>query len=359
MPWSNKGGGKFKVLIYDNNWPGADPGDLVRHQGQHLDLRRRHQPEPAGRALRGRRQDQDRSSCSRPRPALGTQPCPFCGKVPNSRSTTGAVEQTTPRRSISSAATPTTPISSSPTTPGTGSATSTGSWSTRSPAPTSTQLISNQDWTTSWPRTSSSRPTARTRSPSTGPPLTSADTETVGIIGPSYDLSVDDIPHEPRRQGHPGGRAGRHQAQLYQLPRRVTRPSRSLSPTTRPTTPSTVGGVSDQPGSTINLCLPAEGGSLTMDNVGSARAFDDEPQDDPIHPGGHPGLPPRRHLPRRRGHRRAPVRQLDQHQPGHPPASPPTTDSSRPRYSPTRRDSGIIHLGVTASARACPPYCRS
>jgi hypothetical protein len=27
--------------------------------------------------------------------------------------------------------------------------------------------------------------------------------------------------------------------------------------------------VSDQPGSTINLSLPAEGGSLTMDNVGS------------------------------------------------------------------------------------------
>ena len=33
-----------------------------------------------------------------------------------------------------------------------------------------------------------------------------------------------------------------------------------------------IGGVSDQPGSTINLSLPAEGGSLTVQNVGAARA---------------------------------------------------------------------------------------
>jgi len=53
--------------------------------------------------------------------------------------------------------------------------------------------------------------------------------------------------------------------------------SRAESPTlelgvsdTRADYAFTVSGVSDQPGSTINLSLPTEGGALTMDNVGSA-----------------------------------------------------------------------------------------
>ena len=43
-------------------------------------------------------------------------------------------------------------------------------------------------------------------------------------------------------------------------------------------------GVSDQPGSTLNLGLPPEGGNLNLQYVGAAASLECEPQDDPLQP---------------------------------------------------------------------------
>ena len=92
----------------------------------------------------------------------------------------------------------------------------------------------------------------------------------MGIIGPSCDLSVDNIRMNPGDKDVAGGRAGRHQAELYQFPLRAAHHFESRVSDDQADYAFTIAGVSDQPGSTINLAIPAEGGSLTMDNVGSA-----------------------------------------------------------------------------------------
>ena len=104
-----------------------------------------------------------------------------------------------------------------------------------------------------------------------GTALTSADTETVGIIGPSYDLSVKDIPMRPGDKDtlvvEPDA------TKLSYTSSRAESPTLTLGVSDNQADYSfEIAGVSDQPGSTINLSLPAEGGSLTLQNVGAAQA---------------------------------------------------------------------------------------
>ena len=101
-----------------------------------------------------------------------------------------------------------------------------------------------------------------------GTPLTAPDTESIGIIGPSSDIAVDDIPM------HPGDKDT-----LTVDPHTTTltyRTTRAQSPTiqaavsdTRASYAFVIGGVSSQPGSTLNLHVPPEGGSLIISNAGS------------------------------------------------------------------------------------------
>jgi hypothetical protein len=99
--------------------------------------------------------------------------------------------------------------------------------------------------------------------------LASPDTETLRIIGPSYDLSVDDIPMRPGDKDTLV--AAPDATKVSYTSSRAEHPTLELGVSdTRADYAFTVSGVSDQPGSTISLSLPTEGGTLTMDNVGSA-----------------------------------------------------------------------------------------
>ena len=62
-----------------------------------------------------------------------------------------------------------------------------------------------------------------------------------------------------------------------------------------------VAGISDQPGTTLNLGLPAEAGKLEPARGRGHVHRQREPQDDPLWRARRPGLQPQRHTPRRRG----------------------------------------------------------
>ena len=151
-----------------------------------------------------------------------------------------------------------------------------------------------------------------------GSPLTAPDTESIGIIGPSWHVAVNNIPM------HPGDKDT-----LTVDPNATSlsyHTTRAQSPTIQASVSDTrahyafvIAGVSSQPGSTINLSVPAEGGSLNITNMGSTAASTVNLQ---MTRETEQGVQNFRHddIPLTGGDTaRAPVRQLDQHQPGHPP----------------------------------------
>ena len=105
-----------------------------------------------------------------------------------------------------------------------------------------------------------------------------------------------------------------------------------------------IAGVSDQPGSTLNLGLPAEGGNLNLQYVGATATSSvnlkmTRSSEQGVQVFSHDAIPLAGG-----DTRRAPVRQLDQHQPGHPPRHDPATANRPPRPSPT-----------SSPARSLPP----
>ena len=102
-----------------------------------------------------------------------------------------------------------------------------------------------------------------------GTPLTAPDTESIGIIGPSWDIAVNSIPM------HLG------EKDVLTVDPNATRltyrTDRAQSPTIEAAVSDTqaeyafvIGGVSSLPGSTITLRIPAEGGNLVISSVGSS-----------------------------------------------------------------------------------------
>jgi hypothetical protein len=99
--------------------------------------------------------------------------------------------------------------------------------------------------------------------------LTSPDTESLRITGPSYDLSIKKIPVNPGGSDtlvvEPDGTHISYTGSSTQSPTITL----GLSDTQADYS-FDISGVADQPGSTINLGLPPEGGSLALQYVGAA-----------------------------------------------------------------------------------------
>jgi hypothetical protein len=101
-----------------------------------------------------------------------------------------------------------------------------------------------------------------------GTSLSTPDTETLAITGPSYDLSVNKIPIRPGDKDtlviEPDG------TQLSYTSSRSESPTVTLGVSDNQADYSfEVAGISDQPGSTLNLGLPPEGGDLNLQEVGA------------------------------------------------------------------------------------------
>jgi hypothetical protein len=104
-----------------------------------------------------------------------------------------------------------------------------------------------------------------------GTALTGPDTESIGIIGPSWHIAINDIPMTP---------GDKDTLTADPNATRLTyRTTRAQSPTIQAAVSDSrahyafvIAGVSNRPGSTINLSVPANGGSLNITNSGSAGA---------------------------------------------------------------------------------------
>ncbi len=102
-----------------------------------------------------------------------------------------------------------------------------------------------------------------------GTSLSAPDNETLAIVGPSYDLSVGPIPMRPGDKDtlviEPDA------TQLSYTSSRKESPPLTLGVSdNRADYSFQVTGISDQPGSTLNLGLPPEGGDLNLQFVGPA-----------------------------------------------------------------------------------------
>jgi hypothetical protein len=133
------------------------------------------------------------------------------------------------------------------------------------------ELIANQDWSDNLEPDFTVPANGRYSITIDGSGLTQSSSETLDVIGPSYDVAVKDIPLKPGERD------------TLVVDPDATKLSYTSSQPESPTLQVGVSdnaadyafqiaGVSDQPGSTINLSLPAEGGSLSFQNVGSARS---------------------------------------------------------------------------------------
>jgi hypothetical protein len=104
-----------------------------------------------------------------------------------------------------------------------------------------------------------------------GSALTGPDTETLGIIGPSFAVSVDNISVRPGDQD--GLTAAPYATQVSYTASRAQPVTMELGVSNRQADYAfVVSGRTNQPGGTIALGLPAESGSLNMSNSGSDQA---------------------------------------------------------------------------------------
>jgi hypothetical protein len=265
----NQGGGKFTVLIYDNNWPGQTRAIAFDTKTNTWSYNAATNPNEPEAHYEGDAKTKT-ISLFPTSPGLGAQPCPFCAKVPATGSAPGKgaakKEEIVLRASDTSEA-------NLIITDDAGHRLGyiNGKLVSEIPGGQVDQVIANQDWTDKTAPDFFVPANARYHITIDGSALTHADTETVGVIGPSYDLSVNGISMQP---GEKDTLVAEPDATKISYTS-----SRSESPTLKVAVSDTqadyafeVAGVSDQPGSTLNLSLPAEGSSLTMQNVGATRA---------------------------------------------------------------------------------------
>jgi hypothetical protein len=265
----NKGAGKFDVLIYDNNWPGRTRAISFDTKADIWTYDAAINPTQPSELYEGDAQTKT-ISLFPTSPGLGTQKCPFCGKVPKNPATSGAEAHKTEEIYLMGSDTHHANLIVTDHA-GRRLGYVNGALVQQIPGAHVDRLISNQDWTDNLEPDFFVPAKGTYTITIDGSALSSPDTETVGIIGPSSDVSVKDIPMMPGDKDT-----------LVAAPdaTRVSyASSRAESPTlqvgvsdTRADYAFTVAGVSDRPGSTITLTLPAEGGRLTVDDAGTTQS---------------------------------------------------------------------------------------
>jgi hypothetical protein len=266
----NKGGGKFQVLIYDNNWPAKTRAIEFDTKADTWEYSAAIIPTEPDAIYQGDAVTRT-ISLAPTSPGLGTQPCPFCSKVPSRTPSSGAgsardTEEIYLLGGLTNRANLVVTDRA-----GHRLGVVNGTLVNQIPGASFDPIISSSTWTNKIgpdffvPANSTYTLTID------GSAMTARDTETLGIIGPGFDLSVDNIPVRP-------GETDSLVAAPY-----GTRMSYTSSQTESPTLELGVSddqadfafgvrGVSDQPGSTVTLSLPARSGSLTVSNTDTSQA---------------------------------------------------------------------------------------
>ena len=315
----NKGGGMFQVLIYDNNWPDQTRAISFDTKADTWTYDAASNPDQPDSVYEGDASTKT-ISLSPTSPGLGTQPCPFCAKEPTkgtAKAGDNTEEITLPGSSTEHATLIVTDDA------GRQLGYINGNLVNQIPGARVDQVISSGDWTDNIAPDFFLPADVKYTITLDGTSLSAPDNETLAITGPSYDLSVGPIPMRPGDKDtlviEPDA------TQLSYTSSRKESPTLTLGVSdNRADYSFQIAGVSDQPGSTLNLGLPPEGGNLNLQYVGAAAHVEREPQDDPVQRARRPGLRPQRHPPGRR-----------QTSPSSSSATGPTPARASPWSSPT------------------------
>ena len=260
----NKGGGTYQVLIYDNNWPGETRAITFDTKADTWTYAAASNPGVPDSVYEGDAQTKTLSLFPTS-PGLGTQPCPFCAKEP----TTGTSKAGDNTEEIS--------LMGSDTEHATLLVTDDagrqlgyvkGNLVNQIPGAHVDRVISAGDWTDNIAPDFYVPADVKYTISIDGTSLSSPDTETLALTGPSYDVSVNRIPIRP---GDKDSLVIEPDAtQLSYTSSRQESPTLTVGVSdNRADYSFQVAGISDQPGSTLNLGLPAEAGNLNLQEVGA------------------------------------------------------------------------------------------
>jgi hypothetical protein len=270
----NEGNGKFKVLIYDNNWPDqarAISFDTKADTWYYDAATNPNQPDEVyqGNAKTGT------ISAYPTSPGLGQQPCPFCSKIPKKLSQSGGLGVSGGNEMVyllggtSNRATVT-------VTDQTGQqlGASHGTFVDQIPGAQYYPVISSEDWTNKIGPDLYVPANGTYKITLDGTALTRPDKETLGVIGPGFDVSVGNIVMRPGETdtllvGQDGTEV-RYSSSLDESPALQLGVSDSLADYS-----FAVNGLSSGPGSSTTLQLPPESGSLTMSGGSSRKSHVD------------------------------------------------------------------------------------
>jgi hypothetical protein len=251
----DKGGGKFDVLIYDNNWPGKTRAIFFDTNANTWTYNAAVNPSQPEELYQGDAKTET-ISLFPTSPGLGTQPCPFCGKVPSTEPSSGTTGNVNTQEIylLGGDTNHANLVVTDPAGHRLGSIN--GRLVNQIPGAHVDPLTSNQDWKNNLAPDFFVPVDATYTITIDGTALTHTDTETVGLVGPSYDLAVKDIPMNP------GDRdtlvAQPDATKLSFSSSRAVSPTLELGVSDNQADYSfDINGVSDRPGSTINLpCRP-------------------------------------------------------------------------------------------------------
>jgi hypothetical protein len=261
----NEGGGMFKVMIYDNNWPNETRAITFDTNADTWTYDAAANPDQPESVYTGDAESKTLSLYPTS-PGLGTQPCPFCAKQP-----AGATAKDGDNTEQISLLGSDTNHANLIVTDDAGHRLGyvDGKLVNEIPGAHIDEVSSNDDWT------NSITPDFFVPADNTytikvdGTALSALDTETLALTGPSYDVSVNSIPVKPGQVDtlvvEPDGTHFSYTSSSAQSPSITMGVSDNHADYA-----FQIAGVSDQPGSTINFGLPPEGGSLALQYVGSA-----------------------------------------------------------------------------------------
>jgi hypothetical protein len=265
----NQGGGKFEVLIYDNNYPDETrfiavdtKADTWYYNGSTVAT----QPD----AIYQGDSYTKTISLWPTSPGLGTQRCPFCGKVPTGQpsSATGATNMDeiyllgglTNRANL---------VVTDPSGHKLGNVN--GTMVDQIPGAQFVPVIASDTWSNKITPLYLVPANRTYRISLAGTGLTGSDTESVEVVGPSSDVSVSNISMSPG--GSAALTAAPSATKVSYTGSQAGSPTFDIGVSDKQADFSfSVAGVAAQPGGTISFNLPAEGASLSMANEGSTAA---------------------------------------------------------------------------------------
>ena len=267
---ASRGGGRYAVLIYDNNWPNQTRTISFDANRNTWSYDASTVPGQADSLYEGDAKTKT-LALDPASPGLGTQQCPFCGKVPASPTETTAGAGNVAEVSLTgSAANHANLVLSDEAGHRLGYVH--GKYVNQIQGAYDAPTVSNDDWD------NRALPDFYVPADKTytltldGGRLTGVDDETIHVIGPSFDLVVKGIVMRPGDKDtlvmDPDATRIRYTSSRPESPV-ITIGVSDLNADYS----FELGGLAEKPGGTLNLTLPAEGAALTVETVGSASSL--------------------------------------------------------------------------------------